>query len=171
MNAEEFQNGGYELKDDTSYAVKGSEDIGIELLKISNRGHFCTCKLKDRIQLGNRIINRAQIVKKQFDIVDEEGMLTRGAVYINAAPIESYEKIFAKVDKQKEIKLLKELKKELQTKFRLASQHVFVDDKKLRLLVGAGVVRRMAKEIKNKCAIVTEYPTYDNMEIELEFLN
>jgi len=73
-------------KDELSYAIKGSDELAKKLLEtcanIGLRTHYCTCKLKDKVQLAKRIKRRAQNIKQKFDIVTNEGMIIRGAVYL-----------------------------------------------------------------------------------------
>ncbi|MFH1275563.1 MAG: radical SAM protein, partial [Candidatus Woesearchaeota archaeon] len=77
-----------EVKDDLSYAITGSVELGLKLLDyVKEKGyelniHLCTAKLKDAIQLSERIKRESEGMKKKFDLVDEEGMLLRGALYL-----------------------------------------------------------------------------------------
>jgi len=48
-----------------------------------------------------------------------------------------------------------------------------IDEKKLRILTSAEIATKLAKEIKNlglKPAIIIELPTYDNLQIQLNWL-
>ncbi|MFA6089318.1 MAG: radical SAM protein [Candidatus Woesearchaeota archaeon] len=174
LNADEFIKRKYFPKDNISYAVTNSQKLGLKLLKIAKRGHFCTCKLKDRIQLGNRIIKRAESVMKNYDSITDEGMLVRGAIYINVVPVKPYAQLLKNINSKKEITLLEKLKNELIKTYRVPKNLIDIDKTKLRLLTTTGVVESLSKELKekgNKYAVVTEYPTSDNMEVELEFLN
>ena len=75
----------FETKDELSYAVKGSEEEARELLKYARdkkiNVHFCTARLKNVHQLGNRIKLRAKHVAEKFDEITEDGTLIRGAIY------------------------------------------------------------------------------------------
>ena len=166
---------GFETKDDFSYAVKGSLELGKELIQYVQEKeyplavHICTAKLKDATQLSNRIKRQAQGAKLPFDIVDEEGMLTRGALYLEElSPGAGYrEKL--KEDHEEIIERLKELQQEVK---KLNIKTVF-DEKKPRILISKSDAKKHVKKFKKlnlKPAIVTEYPTYDQLEVEVEFL-
>ncbi len=77
---------GYEVKDDVSYGIDGSEKLAMELLKYCSDKdldvHYCTAKLKDKVQMANRIKRTAKTVKNDFDMVTKNGTIVRGAVYL-----------------------------------------------------------------------------------------
>ncbi|MBT4805395.1 radical SAM protein, partial [Candidatus Woesearchaeota archaeon] len=81
---------GFKVKDEMSYAVKDSLELGLKLIKhveekdFDLNVHVCTAKLKDATQLTERIKREAKYSHKDFDIVDKEGMLTRGALYLDS---------------------------------------------------------------------------------------
>ena len=144
-------------KDRISYGVKGSEKLARYLLKkyqgkIKNI-HYCTTTLKNKVQLGNRIKRRAKNVRKDYDYVTKEGMLVRGAVYSN--------------------KNLNLLKNYLIKKYKIPNSLIETDKRKKRLLTTTEVVEKLKKELKEKGlkpAIVTEYPTWDQFPVEIDYL-
>jgi hypothetical protein len=147
---------GFLTKTKVSYAVKGSEQTAIKLMKyIQNKKyslnvHYCTAKLKDRVQLGERIKRRAKNIRKPYDIVDKEGLLIRGAIYAKNPA---------------------ELRKKLMKEFRIPKDLIEVENK--RLLTGAWIIDELRQELKNKklkIAIVKEYPTYDKLQVEVDFI-
>jgi len=147
---------GFLTKNKISYAVKGSEQTALKLMRyIQNKKyrlnvHYCTAKLKDRVQLGERIKRRAKNIKKPYDIVDNEGLLIRGAIYG---------------------KNLEKLRKKLIKEFKIPKDLVEVENK--RLLTGAWIIDELKKELKNKklkIAVVKEYPTYDKLQVEVDFI-
>lgn len=118
--------------------------------------HYCTCKLKDAVQLRNRIKRRAKNAAKAYDEIDEDGMLIRGAVY--------YEK---ESDGENIKKIFKEHKIEPKHGYEMN------DDKgKKRGLTSKKTVIKLKNELRKygRPAIVTEYPTHDCLNIETEFL-
>lgn len=142
-----------------SYAVKGSEELGKYLLKKYdgeiNHIHYCTAKLKDKIQLSKRIIRRAKNAKKQYDYVTKEGMLVRGAIYSDKLP------------------KLNKLKNYLIKEYKIPKELFGIDKRKKRLLTTTKVVEELRKEIKQKGfkpAVVVEYPTWDELPVEAEYL-
>jgi len=171
---------GMEVKETYSYAIKGSLKLGFDLMKyVENKGydmavHLCTAKLKDGIQLTNRIKREGEHSAKKFDIVDEEGLLTRGALYLyHLKPGFDYRKKLASVDKQKFIDKLKPFYARIKKKFKLDDDMIFLDEEKPRILISRKLVKKKKAYflgIDLFPAIVTEYPTADQLEIEVEFL-
>tara|TARA_Y100000310_G_scaffold343699_1_gene452557 strand:- start:2848 stop:3855 length:1008 start_codon:yes stop_codon:yes gene_type:complete len=74
---------GFETKNEYSYGIKGSEELALALLEAfpDKQIHYCTTKLKDSVQMMNRIKFRAKNVKQSYDIVTGQGTLIRGAIY------------------------------------------------------------------------------------------
>lgn len=167
---------GFKTKDRYSYGIKGSEKLAKELLKyiekknkeqnnIKNTDfkknsllnvHYCTCKLKDDVQLRNRIKRRAKNSAKAYDIIDDEGMLIRGVVYFND---------FGQV--KNIISILK--------KNKVPIKYYELDKKRNRLLTTTVVVEELGQEFKTtqigiKVAIVKEYPTFDCLNVQTDFL-
>jgi len=173
MNTDEMAKLGFVIKSPLSYAVKGSQEFAFELLKKypTLRIHYCTATLKDRIQLGNRLKRRAKNARTKLDIVTKEGMLIRGAIYIEETkPSYGYRKKISNLSKSQTkaiLKKLAKLKSKLEKEF---GKNFLLDDFKLRILASKKLMPKIAKQHPN-CAIVAEYPTHDGIEIELEFLS
>ena len=171
---------GYETKDKYSYAIKESVQLGLNLIEYAKNKsynfpiHVCTAKLKDATQLTNRIKRESEGAKKPFDIVDKEGLLTRGALYSpELSPGIEYRKKIKSHNWDHLIKKLQSLIPRIKKKFKLKDGDIFLDTKKPRILIA----KRLAKKKNNyftnlglKVAIVKEYPTADQLEIEVEFL-
>jgi uncharacterized protein len=172
---------GMEVKETYSYAIKGSLGLGFKIMKYVEEKkyplavHLCTAKLKDGIQLTNRIKREGEHNHKAFDIVDDEGLLTRGALYLyGLKPGFDYRKKLATVDKQKYIVKLKPLYDRIKKKFKLEDDMIFLDKEKPRILISRKLIKKKKAYflgIDLFPAIVTEYPTADQLEIEVEFLN
>ncbi|MEK6962807.1 MAG: radical SAM protein [Nanoarchaeota archaeon] len=165
-------------KDSQSYGVTGSQETAMNLIKLSAKlglkTHFCTAKSKDAIQHANRVKRRGERMKKEYDLMDDEGMLTRGAIYLDLQPCMGYySKIKALPSEEKQAMLLKlsKLKQQLQKKYDIPDELIEIDPQKLRLLTGGWILQEIGSELKNKCALVTEYPTWDHLEVQVEFLN
>lgn len=136
---------GYVTKDDYSYGIAGSETLGMRMLhEFSNmRMHFCTAKLKDSIQMVNRLSLRAKNIRKPYDTV--RGMcLLRGAIYGDES-----------------LELMKE---------KLAlSFFVDIDFAKKRLLCSQKDLKKFRSKIRSLNYIpvlVEELASYDLLEIE-----
>ncbi|MFC1768683.1 radical SAM protein [Nanoarchaeota archaeon] len=163
---------GYSTKNQLSYAVKGSIELGIKLInyiekkKYKLHVHACTAKLKDKVQLSNRVLRESKNAKHSFDIVDDEGILTRGAIYLpELKPSFGYREKIKKINKKKYLKILKSKKINLKNKF--------IDENKVRILTSKKELIKNKTKIKKLGlipAIVKEYPTADQFEVEVEFV-
>ncbi len=174
VHAKAMHDMGFRSKDGISYAAKGSEALAKELMRKypKLKIHYCTAKLKDKIQLANRVKRRAKNAKTKYDKVTPEGMLVRGVIYLeNMKPSFGYHVQLRKIRENKKqysaiLKDLAQLQKELKRDF---NADTVVDIDKLRLITSAANARKLAKNIDN-CAIVEEYPTKDALEVEIDFL-
>jgi len=165
---------GFKVKDQLSYAVKGSLELGLKLIEYVKekeyplKVHLCTAKLKDAVQLANRIKREAKNVKQDFDIVDKEGMLIRGVLYLDELkPGFNYQEKLKDIDKSKYIKKLELLLSKINIK------EAIIDQEKPRILLSKKIVKKNKKFFKKLGlvpAVVTEYPTADQLEIEVEFI-
>ena len=170
----------FTTKDKMSYAVAGSLGFGLELLPYSQQKnpslkvHLCTAQLKDRVQLGNRLKREAQGMKKKFDQVDEEGLLIRGALYLpELVPGFSYRKKLELCDKKIMFAKLKIIAEEIKEELKLREEDFFIDEQKPRILLSAKKIAPLKKRFLKKGlipAIVKEYPTADQLEIEVELM-
>ncbi len=165
---------GYFTKSEESYAVKGSEQMALKLMGLIEQRHniiihYCTAKLKDRVQLGNRIRLRAKGSARLFDVITPQGTLIRGAVYLpGLEPGSEYQQRLACV-KNSDL-LLDQLN---QIAKGSALGEFSVDMVRFRLLCSRSKVKQKSHIIKRlggMPALVEEYPTYDAFNLELEFL-
>ena len=172
-NANRLSELGFYCKDDISYGIKDSEELALELLKYcENKSldvHYCTVKLKDSVQLANRIKKRAKNVKESFDEITKEGTLIRGAIYLKELkPGFGYRKKLDEIKNKGEIiNKLKNIKDKLNIK------DIKIDERKLRLLTSLRNLKLLKNKIKEMnlvSAKVEESPTWDQFEIEIEFL-
>ncbi len=166
----------YTIKEN-SYAVKGSIELGLRLLKLCDKYrlncHLCSVKLKDAVQLAKRIKLRSKYARLKTDKLDSEGMLIRGVIYLNILPQRNYEEELRKMSPseiKQEVEDLIKLKNNLVKEFKINENKLFIDKKKLRIITSVSLVKKLNKHIKNPCAIVKEYPTADQLTLELEFL-
>ncbi len=141
-------------KNSMSYGVNGSEGLGLKMLKYTEKKypslkvHYCTTTLKDKVQLAERIKRRAKNIKEIFDIVTEEGMLKRGAIYLPEMNPQTTRETLEKIRQNEEacktiLETLNHLKEGLVKKFHLTN--IKVDVQKLRLLLSQKGVKRYAK--------------------------
>lgn len=82
-NSEQMKARGYILRDEISNAVAGSYEIGMEILQITEKGHLCTSRYKDAVQLRRRLLRIAERVCREFDEITEDGTLVYGVITCN----------------------------------------------------------------------------------------
>jgi len=167
---------GFETKDEIGYAVKGSVECGLKLIdfietrKYKLKVNLCTAKLKDKVQLTNRIKNEGRNVKREFDKITNEGLLIRGALYLPGFyPGLTYENSKNEETKNK----LDFFYNKLKDIFKIKDSKISIDYEKNRILLSKNDIKMNKKKFLNlglTPAIVTEYPTADQFEIEVEVL-
>lgn len=168
---------GYLTKDDLSYAVKDSESSAVELMNYALEKnyslpiHYCSAKLKDSVQLANRIKRRAKNVKQKFDTLTCEGTLRRGAIYLIKPEFEYKE--WLKVSRDTKIEKLLNIKDTLIKKLNIPAEQLYVDLDKLRVLTSRVIINNIKGKVKSMGlvpAMVEEYPTKDCFEVEIDFI-
>ncbi len=167
----------YSVADNESYAIEGSMAVGLEIMEYCSKNklncHLCSVKLKDKVQLTNRIKLRGKSAKLKTDKVDKEGLLKRGVIYSQMIPGVGYEKEIyglSSNDIREELIELKDLQNRINKVFDISLNKLFIDAKKLRIITTQRIARRLAKLIPEQCAVVLEYPTADGLEVEIELI-
>ncbi len=159
----------FKTRDSVSYGVAGSAKTALEMLKYAKSkgipAHFCTAKLKDCVQMLQRLLRRAKNIALPGDRITEEGTLIRGCAYLpELAPGFDYKERIKNAEKTEALKELSRLKENIGGA---------IDETKLRLLLPEKKVLQNAKKIKQLGfipAIVEEYPTADATGINIDFL-
>ena len=143
---------GFEVKDDLSSAVKGSQELAMEMLSLDLDipRHYCSSSFKDRIQLRRRIMRRAENVALPLDIITDDGTLYKGVVETGD--------LIGLVDI-------------LIHDFDVPDDLVRIDQEKNRVEVASWVLEEIADELEVPAYLVEEYPTADRLEVEREPLN
>ncbi len=167
----------FEAKDNLSYGVKGSKEMAFDTMQYAEKkgivAHFCTAKLKDAVQMKNRLKLRARHAGLPFDVHTQEGLLVRGCVYLsNLAPGFGQKEKLRHANAGELIKKLK-ISCEKITGLGIRPSDIVIDDKKYRLLMPPNLVREFASKLKKLDlvpAIVEEYPTVDAIETDVELL-
>ena len=174
-NFEEMENRNLVTKTDISHGVKGSEKFAKELMKYcldkNINVHYCTSKLKDKVQMQNRFKLRAKKAKTKYDIVTDEGLLLRGIIYLKELhpSIANYKKIFENTNKTEMILKLKIIAKN----FKKEGLDVMIDEKKLRLITYPEHVEQFSEVLKKQGfipAIIEEDPTVEAFEVNIDYL-
>ncbi|MBI4738916.1 radical SAM protein [Candidatus Woesearchaeota archaeon] len=162
-------------KGDISYGIRGSSEMALEMITYAKnkglRAHFCTAKLKDAVQMTNRLRRRSKRAALPFDERTSEGLLVRGCVYLEElAPGVGYREKLKSADRAMLRKLLDKAKSKIKA---MVKADIVVDESKPRLLLSPKILKENAKAVKNLGlvpAIVEEYPTVDAFEVEIDFL-
>ena len=137
----------YELKDELSSAILGSETLAKKILKKFPDAniHFCSSSFKDSVQLRKRLIRMAEKNAKEYDVVTEDGTVLKGIIYAD--------------DLEKAAELLRD-------EYDVPDELMFIDLSRKRMEIASWIVEEIASELPFKCYIVEEYPTADRLEVE-----
>jgi len=137
---------GFKVKDDLSSAVAGSEEITIELMKKHPDCpiHFCSSVFKDGVQLRRRLIRRANVIAKEYDVVTEDGTIIKGIIYADD--------LDKAADELRKLRVPKEL--------------MFIDRDRKRIEIASWRLKKISKKLPYSSYIIEEYPTFDRMEVE-----
>jgi pyruvate formate-lyase activating enzyme-like uncharacterized protein len=155
-NCEAFRCRGYEVKNEISAAVKGSQETAIKILRMTQSQslrigvHYCSVSFKDGVQLKNRISRRARHIAKPYDVITKDGTLLKGAIYPSGISLRNLQI------------LLKEM-------YKVPPHLLFVDTTKKRVELAPWLLEKIAPKLSKKqyrCFIVEEYPTADRLEVE-----
>jgi len=172
---------GYTVKDELSYGIKGSEELADELLKhlekTKKNVHYCTARLKDAVQLGNRIKLRAKNVAKYYEEITDDGTIRRAIIFLDEIkPGFDYTKKLEELRKDNTAKqhLLSKLANEQRMLDKLSIK-TEIDDRKFRLITHMKFFKKERniddiKDLGLLPAIVEEYPTFDAVEMDVNFL-
>jgi pyruvate formate-lyase activating enzyme-like uncharacterized protein len=174
-NAQMLVAKGFRPKNRVSYGVKGSEELAKKILRKYNMNiHYCTTTLKDKIQLARRIKRRARNVAKKFDKITKAGTLIRGAIYLpELLPSFGYAEKLEKMNKKPAIDKLKRIALNLQKDFKLKKDMLAIDTLKPRILTSESIARKLGSKLKARGlrpAVVEQYPTQDQLELDIMFL-
>lgn len=180
-NANSLTEQGFRTVED-SYAIIDSAKMGKLILKTLAKENtklkvnFCSTKVKDSEQLTERIKRRAKSIVRDFDHMTEEGLLVRGAIYPIIEPGFSYREKIKKIMSESNMKRLAKIKSDIEKNFEIPKKFIAVDELKLRILIAPWILEELVKEkefkkLGYKSAIVTEYPTWDQLETEIEYLD
>jgi len=156
QNCQAFMKRGYDVKDDLSAAVAGSQKTAQKVLAAAAQRdfaigvHYCSVSFKDRIQLRNRIKRRAKTVARPYDVITADGTLMKGVVESPRQP-------------------LRAIAASLRRTYAIPAELIRVDEEKNRVEVAAWQLERIAADLKRqgyRCSLVEEYPTADRLEVE-----
>ena len=138
---------GFDVRDDVSAGVNGSERLALDLLGLETDVplHYCSAAFKDGVQLRRRIMRRARNVRKPHEVLTKDGTFLKGVIETDDVSMTS-------------AWLLK--------KFDVPGDLVWSDAQKKRLEIAPWVLEEIAGELDCPAYIVEEYPTADRLEVE-----
>jgi pyruvate formate-lyase activating enzyme-like uncharacterized protein len=146
-NWDALKDRGYEIRSETSNAIKGSQWVADDILKYIDctmSMHYCSSRFKDGVQLKRRIKRRAKNTAKESDVITEEGLFLKGVV---------------------ECEDLEGVYRELKKKNKIPDELIHIDQEKKRIEIAPWILEEIHEGIKYPCFIVEEYPTADRLEI------
>ncbi len=151
-NCDALLSRGFEVKDDVSSAVRGSERMAMDILEmdLDVPRHYCSASFKDSVQLRKRIGRRARNVALPSDVITEEGTLYKGVLETDDPP---------------------GVMLELMDRFGVPDKLMNHDVEKGRLEIAHWVLEEIATELDLPAYTVEEYPTADRLEVERTPLN
>lgn len=140
---------GFEVRDEVSSAVKGSEETAVRVMKRNRKAniHFCSSPFKDGVQLRRRLIRRAEHICTCYQAVTDDGTLVRGYVYSK--------------DTSEAVSKLRGLG--------IPEDMMAVLDGKVE--VAPWLLEEVADSLPYKCYESEQYPTADGLEVERTPLN
>ena len=150
-NADALKAEGYEVKDDVSAGVAGSEETALEVARrLRDEGcpmpvHYCSSSFKDRVQLRARLRRRAASVIRPFEVLTDDDTLLFGIV-VTGDPAGEGE----------------ELARELEIPADLWAPN----PARGRVEMAPWVLEEAAQLIDRPCYLIEEYPSYDRLEVE-----
>lgn len=151
-NAKEFVSRGLGVKQLSSYAIVGSQECGLRLVKKFATTqfpiHYCTCKLKDAVQLSNRLKRRAKSIKQPHEIITTEGTLFFGEVQFSQN--EDSSSIMQTIAK----------------KYKIPQRLYKIEPTKI--IIASWVLLELVDEFPGRKLLVTQYPTADAMRVQEE---
>jgi uncharacterized protein len=149
-NASHLSEMGFRTKDRLSYGVKGSEELAKRLLRYADSlgipAHYCTSRLKDRVQLAARLKRRARNARQPFDFVTDEGMLVRAQLLYSMKPARAMAALR-----------------------NIGIRKMGVDKVRSRLLFSVEDAYRLKACIRKAgftVSVVEEYPTWDSLNVQ-----
>lgn len=153
-NTAALRSRGMKVKDELSYAVKGSEETAknvLDQVKDTDIGvHYCTSSFKDGIQLRNRIKRRAENIAADYEVITEDGTILKGIIISLDGDIDA---IYRSIKDQYDIE----------------DELIDLNRERRRIEIAAWILEDIAATLNDSglhCYLVEEYPTADRLEVE-----
>lgn len=145
-NAHSLREKGYELANDYSNAVTGSDETARSAV---NGGftipvHYCPSRFKDSVQLRERIRRMAGVVRWSGELITDDGTLLKGIV-------ETADPAY--------------MRRTLAERYDIPSKYIRADRTRGRVDIAPWIAEEIGTSLE-KCFIVEEYPTAERTEVE-----
>jgi pyruvate formate-lyase activating enzyme-like uncharacterized protein len=137
----------FDVRDDVSSGVMGSEKLALDLLRLDTDVslHYCSASFKDGVQLRRRIMRRAKIVRRPYEVLTNDGTFLKGIIETDEFSMTAAH-------------ILK--------KFDIPGYLIGANAAKGRLEIAPWILEEIAGEIDLPSFIIEEYPTADRLEVE-----
>lgn len=157
--SEGFAKRGLRLVSDESMAVRGSIEAALEVARFCEDNtsldvHVCPSRLKDAVQLKNRLGRMARGVKRPYEQIDEDNLLVKTTLCPRVT-MSGRE--------------MQELVERLRNRLRIDPGLLVYDQRRNRIETLPGLARRIARLVdadKLEVALIEEYPTWDRLQTE-----
>jgi len=159
-----FQARGLRLIGDESMAVRGSLEDAIEAAEFCEDNtsldvHVCPSRLKDAVQLRNRLGRLAHNVRKPYECIDEDNLLVR-TILTPTVP-QSHE-------------VMERLAERLRKRLSLDEELLVYNPSRRRIETLPELAHEIAELVEERdleVALTEEYPTWDRLETERDPIN
>jgi hypothetical protein len=149
-NVRHLKERGYKIKYDEPNAVENSEETAKKLLDFAKKNtkrlnvHYCSAATKNIHQLKKRWIRRANNIRKDYEIVDEDGLIVKGII---------------------ETKNPDDVLKKIMKKYKIEKKLITIKNGRIETTIP--IAETIVKKEKNlKCFIVKEIPIEEAWEVE-----
>ncbi|NPA75114.1 MAG: radical SAM protein [Euryarchaeota archaeon] len=151
-NYEALNARGYEPKSEVSSAVKGSEEVAYEIVKMpwDIVVHYCSSSFKDGVQMRRRLMRRAKNIKKEYEELTEDATLILGVI---------------------EGSNLNEIYRTLREEYEVPENMIAINLERKRVEISPYILEELAPELPWPAYEVEEYPTWDRLQVERLRLN
>lgn len=152
-NSLELRRRGFELRSLDSVAAKGSEELALRVLEWASENtelnlHYCPSRLKDGVQLRNRLRRRARRVARPYEALTPDGLLVKGV--IEGPPPEE----------------LGAWRRRLIRRYGIPPELLSVNRRRGRLETSPEIAEELAgRESGLRFSWVESYPTFDGTEV------
>lgn len=145
-NARSLRDRGYELANDYSNAVAGSDETARSVVGGGHSipVHYCPSRFKDSVQLRERIRRMAGVVRWSGELITDDGTLLKGIVE-TTDPLS--------------------LHRSLAERYNIPSKYIRADKSRDRVDLAPWIAEEIGASLEN-CYIVEEYPTAERTEVE-----